>query len=119
MRDVWPAVVLVGLVTAGGAVAGGRGSALAAGGAGVFAGVIHLVAVGVLRPSLVPPFEGTVGRWMVGLGLRFGAVAAIAAALLAWPDLFPALPTALGFLGVLIPLLFAEMWLVWRAMSGQ
>lgn len=113
------ALGLTGLVTATGALVGGVDSAFPAGAAGLLAGAIHLVAVGVLRPSLVPPFEGMMGRWMVGLGLRFGGIAVVAVALLALPDLFPALPTALGFLGVLIPLLFAEMRMLWHAMSRR
>ncbi len=119
MRGVGLAVVLTGLVTATAAVAGGAASAFPAGAAGMMAGAIHLVAVRVLRPSLVPPFDGMVGRWTVGLGLRFGGMAVVAVALLVLPDLFPALPTAFGFLGVLIPLLFTEMWMLWRAMSHR
>jgi hypothetical protein len=43
------------------------------------------------------------------MGLRVAGIALMAAAIVAAPALFPALPTALGFLGVLVPLLFMEM----------
>ena len=41
---------------------------------------------------------------LLGVGIVLMTVAVVAA-----PALFPALPTALGFLGVLVPLLFMEM----------
>ena len=113
------ALALTALMTTAAVVTGEQGSAIPAGLAGLFAGTVHLAAISALKPSLVPPFEGIVGRWMVGLGLRFGAVAMVAIALAALPDLFPVLPTALGFLGVLIPLLFTEMAMLWRAMSRR
>jgi hypothetical protein len=43
------------------------------------------------------------------MGLRVGGVVVFLVAVLVDRELFPPVPTALGFLGVLIPLLFAEL----------
>jgi hypothetical protein len=90
---------------------GGDG-AVAAGAAGLLATAAETTAVMVLRPALQPPFERLLKRWATGLGLRIGAVAVVGIAVLRWPDPFPVLPTAMGFLVVLIPLLLGEMRLV-------
>jgi hypothetical protein len=42
------------------------------------------------------------------MGLRLGGVVLLMVAVVVRRDLFDPLPTALGFLGVLIPLLFFE-----------
>jgi len=47
--------------------------------------------------------------WAAGFGLRLLGVALMTAAIVARRDLFPPLPTAFGFLGVTIPLLFMEI----------
>jgi hypothetical protein len=54
-------------------------------------------------------FESLVRGWAVGFGLRLLGVALMTAAIVARRDLFPPLPTAFGFLGVTIPLLFMEI----------
>ncbi len=51
-------------------------------------------------------------RWGMGMGLRLLGVMLFAAAVLANRELFPPLPTAFGYLGVLLPLLFMEARLV-------
>jgi hypothetical protein len=43
------------------------------------------------------------------MGLRLAGVAALAAAIVIDRTVFPPLPSALGFLGVLVPLLFLEV----------
>jgi len=109
------AVVGLVLTTASGLVVWRLGGSIAAQGAvaaGVLATVVETVAVSLLRPALVPPFERLLKRWAYGLGLRVGGVAAVGVAVLVWPERFPVLPTALGFVAVLIPLLFGEMRLV-------
>lgn len=88
----------------------GAGAAAAAG--GLLATAAETAAVTVLRPALEPPFERLLTRWAVGLGLRIGAVIVVGVAVLRWRDWFPVLPTAAGFLLVLIPLLLGEMRLV-------
>lgn len=90
----------------------GRDAAVVAGAAGLLAAAAETAAVTVLRPALAPPFDRLLKRWVVGLGLRIGAVAAVGVAVLRWPTRFPVLPAALGFLMVLMPLLFGEMRLV-------
>jgi hypothetical protein len=47
--------------------------------------------------------------WLYGMALRMGGVVLFAAAVLAWGAVFAPLPTALGFLGVIVPLLFLEL----------
>ena len=54
-------------------------------------------------------FESLVRGWALGFGLRLLGVALMTAAIVARRDLFPPLPTAFGFLGVTIPLLFMEI----------
>jgi len=91
---------------------GGTHAAVAGVTAGVLAVAIETVAVRVLGPALVPPFERLAKRWAFGLGLRLGGVGLVGVAVVRWPAQFPPLPTALGFVAVLIPLLFGEMYLV-------
>lgn len=77
---------------------------------GGVATLIEIIAVRALRKGLGAPkttefFKG-VG---VGMLLRLAGVA-VFAGLAFWDrELFPAIPTALGFIGVLIPLLFLEV----------
>ena len=53
---------------------------------------------------------GQFGRgYVAGMGLRLVGIVLMTVAIVAAPALFPPLPTALGFLGVLVPLLFMEM----------
>lgn len=106
---------------------------------GVAGALLTLVVAGVLvaafgRPALVPGLvfgglatliqvvadrlvarrlQGPVGEfgrgYVAGMGLRLAGVVLMAVAIVAAPALFPPLPTAFGFLGVLVPLLFMEM----------
>ena len=100
-------VLLVGLgavlvVVAG--VIGGRAAALG----GLAALTAQLGAVALLRPAMRAPQPVFMARWLAGMGIRalaLGAVLAIAAMHRA--ALSP-LPPSLGFLSVLLPLLFLE-----------
>lgn len=79
--------------------------------AGVFGGIATGIQVIAHRLSGRPtsarsPFPA---GWLWGTGLRLGGVVAIAVAVVANRQLFPPLPTALGYLGVLIPLLVLEL----------
>ena len=47
--------------------------------------------------------------WLYGMALRMGGVVLFAVAVYAWGAVFAPLPTALGFLGVIVPLLFLEL----------
>jgi hypothetical protein len=85
-------------------------AALLGGVFGLMATAIHVVAVVVLRRAWRRSFRELAVAWSIGMGLRLAGVATWAAAVLLASERFPALPTAIGFLGVLLPLLFTEMW---------
>ena len=92
--------VLVVVATWLGGRSAGIGGAVALG--------AQLGAVALLRPAMRAAQPVFMARWLGGMGLRalaLGLVLAIAATHRA--ELAP-LPTSLGFLGVLLPLLFLE-----------
>ena len=75
---------------------------------GTLATGIQLVAVAVLRPAMGQPFGKMMARWGIGMGLRLLGVVLFAVAVVVDRQLYPPLPTAFGYLGVLLPLLYAE-----------
>ncbi|MDH3498108.1 MAG: hypothetical protein OER21_15230 [Gemmatimonadota bacterium] len=97
----------------------GSGHALAAMAAGVLATGLETGALALLTPALVPPYTKLVARWALGLGLRLLGVALVAVAVLRFREQFPPLATAIGFLGVLIPLLFDEVRILLGRMRAQ
>ena len=60
-------------------------------------------------PTKAAEFDRLARQWGVGVGLRFAGVVLVAIAVLVDRDRFPPIPTAFGFLGVMIPLLFLEL----------
>ena len=90
-------IAIVGLL-------GGRAAAIGGG----TALVAQVWAVALLRPKMGAPTPEFMGRWLGGMAIRFLALSA----LLVWAAThrasLPPLPAALGFLGVLLPLLFLE-----------
>jgi hypothetical protein len=79
---------------------------------GLLATAIQWVATRKLRASMLGTnhqFFTAVGS---GMALRLAGVAAMAVATVVDPVQFPPVPTALGFLGVLVPLLFLEVYLI-------
>jgi hypothetical protein len=90
----------------------GTQAAFAAGCFGALATLIQLGALALVRPVRGAPLQRFLARWGAGMGLRLLGVLGIALAAGLDPQHFPALPTALGFLGVLLPLLFFEVRLV-------
>jgi len=85
-------------------VFGGKPAAIG----GAAALVAQLGAVALLRPAMRAPQPAFMARWLGGMGVRalvLGAVLAVAATHRA---ALPPLPASLGFLGVLLPLLFLE-----------
>ena len=102
-----PYLLLAGLgavLVAAAALIGGR----AAGVGGAVALGAQLGAVALLRPAMRAAQPVFMARWLGGMGVRalaLGVVLAIAATHRA--ALGP-LPASLGFLGVLLPLLFLE-----------
>lgn len=79
------------------AILGGRPAAIG----GAIALGAQVWAVALLRPAMRAPNPAFMARWLGGMGIRLLAMAAT----LIWS---PTLPAALGFLGVLLPLLFLE-----------
>ena len=92
--------VLVALATAVGGLAAGAGGAVA------FAA--QLVAVALLRPVMKAPQPVFFQRWLAGMGIRLAALIGVIALAATHRRELPPLETSLGFLGVLLPLLFVE-----------
>jgi len=75
---------------------------------GGLATAFQAVAVTALRPYRDAPMKEFAWRWLVGVALRFVGIGGIVLAVVSNRAVFPPLPTALAYLGVLIPLLFTE-----------
>ncbi len=90
----------------------GGQAAMAAASFGALATAIQLGSLALLKPARRAPLQRFLARWGAGMGLRFLGIVAIALAAGLDPAHFPPLATALGFLGVLIPLLFFEVRLI-------
>lgn len=86
----------------------GSGAMFAAAWFGLLATALQLVAVALLRPALGGSFGALVRRWGMGMGLRLFGVVLFAALVTVNRELFPPLPSALGYVGVVVPLLFLE-----------
>jgi hypothetical protein len=109
--------LLTGLLISSVVVAGcwgiwGPQAAFAAGIFGAFALLIQLAAIALIQPVKTAAPKLFIKRWGIGMGLRFLGVVAIAVAAGLDPAHFPPIPAAIGFLGVLLPLLFFEVRLV-------
>jgi hypothetical protein len=79
---------------------------------GLLATAIQVIAVALVRPAFAGETARLLKRWGFGMLLRFLGVGLMAAAVMRDPARFPPLPTALAFVGVLVPLLFMEARLV-------
>ena len=90
----------------------GTQAAVAAGSFGALAIAIQLGALGLVQPMRGAPIPRFLARWGLGMALRLLGVVAIAVAAGLDPKHFPPIPTAAGFLGVLLPLLFFEVRLI-------
>jgi hypothetical protein len=97
------------LVTAALRLGWGPSALLPGLGFGILATALQGTAVALLRPVRGAPLDRFLGRWVMGVGLRFLGVVLFAVAVLVDRVRFPPLPTASAFLGVLIPLLFMEL----------
>jgi hypothetical protein len=93
-------VALVGVV----AVVGGRAAAIG-GGAAVIAQTWALL---LLRPVMRAPNPQFMARWLGGMGIRFLSLGVLVVWAVTHPASLPPVPAVLGFLGVLLPLLFLE-----------
>jgi hypothetical protein len=83
---------------------GGRGAGI--GGAAALAA--QTAAVALLKPVMQAPQRVFMTRWFGGMGIRTLALGILLAISATHRTALPLLETALGFLGVLLPLLFLE-----------
>jgi hypothetical protein len=79
---------------------------------GLVATAIQVLSVALVRPVFAGETVRLLKRWGLGMLLRVGGIALVAVAVSLDQTLFPPLPTAFAFLGVLVPLLFLEVRLV-------
>ena len=86
------------------ALIGGR----AAGIGGIVAVMAQTWAVLLLRPVMRAPNPQFIARWLGGMGIRFLAAGVVLIVAITHRALLPPLPAVLGYLGVLLPLLFLE-----------
>lgn len=93
----------VGLVVVAASL-GGKPAAVG----GSVAVLAQLWAVALLRPKMRAPNPQFMARWLGGMGIRFGVLGALIVWSVTHPSSLPVLPAALGYLGVLLPLLFLE-----------
>ena len=75
---------------------------------GAVAVVAQVWAVLLLRPKMRAPNPEFMGRWLGGMAIRFLALVALAIWTITHPASIPPVPALLGYIGVLLPLLFLE-----------
>ena len=109
MKPGWIGLTLTVLIGAVSAMAWGRNSALTALLFGAIATGIQVVASRLMANQKGRTLHDFMGRWAIGTALRFGGAILLMVVALLNPILFPPLAAGLGFLGVLIPLLFLEV----------
>src|SRR5437016_1996277 len=83
---------------------GGRDGAIG----GAVALAAQLAAVALLRPAMRAPQRVFMARWLGGMGVRALALGALLVYAVTERAALAPLPASLGFLGVLLPLLFVE-----------
>lgn len=99
---------LVAVVTAVLVLAWGRSAVVPGLVFGLVALGIEVWSVRLMRAVLSQPFSELMKRRAVGMGLRLAGIVCFVLAVALRRDIFPPLPAAFGYLGVLIPLLFLE-----------
>ena len=78
---------------------------LVGGGVAIIAQVWALL---LLRPKMRAPNPEFMARWLGGMAIRFLALVVLAVWAITHPASIPPVPALLGYLGVLLPLLFLE-----------
>ena len=107
-RLVLPGLALAALIAGAGALArGGDAAAMAAGGSAL-ALAAQVAAVALLRPAMGARTPEFVQRWAAGLAIRGASLLLLVALMLLARRTYPILWMAAGYLGVMLPLLFAE-----------
>ena len=86
----------------------GRSAAFAGMLFGLLAVLLQTVAIWLLRPVIEAPLRRLAVRWLMGTALRLAGAGLWALAAVLDRATFPPLPAAVGYLGVLVPLLFLE-----------
>ncbi len=76
---------------------------------GLVATAIQLAAAALLRKARGQAFEQLLKAWGLGMGLRMAGMMLFLGLVLWDRALFPPLPTALAYVGVLIPLMFSDL----------
>ena len=109
MKQVVPGVVLTALVTALLVWGFGRAALMPGLVFGAVATAIQVAAARFLKQAVGKPFEQLLKAWGLGMGLRMAGMFLFLGAVLADRTLFPPLPTALAYVGVLIPLMFSDL----------
>ncbi len=103
-------LVLTAVVSLLGLLLGDSGTMRAAAMWGGLATGLEVTAVALAAPMIKSgDYQGLMVRWALGMLLRMLGVVALPIAVLADRTVFPPLPSALGFVGVLVPLLLFEM----------
>lgn len=112
MTVLWLGLVLTAVVSGTLFLVWGDPALIPAVAFGLLATAIQLAASALVRPVLEAPVRDLLRRWAYGMALRLVGVILFAVAVALWRDVFLPLPTAFGFLGVLVPLLFTEIRLL-------
>ncbi len=89
-------------------LASGSAGATGAATAGLVAIALSLLAVRLVRRTGREPTVDQLMVYGIGVVLRFVGVGLIGLLVVRNPTTFPPLPTALGYLGVVLPLLYME-----------
>jgi len=90
----------------------GVGGAIGAGSFGLLATAVQVLATRRMLRARGAAVGEFLKGWGVGMGLRLLGVAALLAGALLAPGLLPPLPAAIGYLGVLFPLMILEARLI-------
>jgi uncharacterized membrane protein len=102
-------LALTAVVTALMALAWGTAAIVPGVSFGLLATAIQIGSTALVRPAAKREFKTLIRRWSIGAGMRLGGIAAFVVAVAIRRDVFPPLPTAFGYLGVVVPLLFTEI----------
>lgn len=109
MKQIAPGLVLTAVVSALLVWGFGRVALMPALLFGGIATTVQLAASRFLRQAAGKPFEQLLKAWGLGMALRMAGMFLFLGAVLADRTLFPPLPTALAYVGVLIPLMFSDL----------